>query len=226
MKNLSFIAFITGILLTGYSCTEEDLEIKGKVLDEHTKAAIPNREIIVQALVKNNNKFIPVYNGEFSTDSSGFFSYSLRKVKDVYLYNICIIGDSDYTYSNIELGLTELTRYGKFLCFSLNKLTDLTIKIDLKGRTPNNDVLYVSWESDGIKGTLLYPYTIKNYGFTSSNTGLKWVGGDINSEIRTRVFADKETIVRWEIYSYGKREEVTDTMVCMRDVANYAYFKY
>ena len=112
MKSLSFIAFISGILLTCGSCTEEDLEIKGKVLDEHTKAAIPNREIIVQALVKTDNKFIPVYNGEFSTDSSGNFAYSLKKVKDVYLYNICIIGDSVYTYSNIELGLTELKRYG------------------------------------------------------------------------------------------------------------------
>ncbi len=226
MRNCSFIAFITGILLTCGSCAEEELEIKGKVLDEHTKAAIPNREIIIQALVKNDNKFIPVYNGEFSTDSSGNFAYSLRKVRDVYLYNICIIGDSVYTYSNIELGLTELKRYGEFLCFSLNKLTDLTIKIDMKGRTPNNDVLYVSWESDGIKGTLLYPYTIKNYGFTSSNTGLKWNGGDIKSEIKTRVFADKETIVKWEIYSYGKRKEVTDTIICMRDVANYFSLKY
>ena len=226
MKSLSFIAFISGILLTCGSCTEEDLEIKGKVLDEHTKAAIPNREIIVQALVKTDNKFIPVYNGEFSTDSSGFFAYPLRKIKNVYLYNFCVIGDSVYAYSNIELGLTELKRYGKFLCFYLNRLTDITITIDMKGRTPNNDVLYVSWESDGIKGTLLYPYTIKNYGFTSSNTGLKWVGGDIKSEIRTKVFADKETIVRWEIFSYGKRKEVTDTIFCMRDVANYFNLKY
>ncbi len=226
MKNLSFTAFITGILLTGCSCTEEDLEIKGKVLDERTKTAIPNREIIVQALVKNDNKFIPVYNGEFSTDSSGFFAYPLRKIKNVYLYNFCVIGDSTYAYSNIELGLTELKRYGKFLCFNLNKLTDITIIIDMKGRTPNNDVLYVSWESDGIKGTYLYPYTIKNYGFTSSNTGLKWIGGDIKSEIKTKVFADKVTIVRWEIFSYGKRKEVTDTIICMRDVANYFSLKY
>lgn len=225
MKNISFKAFITSIFLIGCSCTEEYLEIKGKVLDENTKAAIPHREIIVQALVKSDNKFIPVYNGEFSTDSSGFFVYPLRKVKNVYLYNFCVIGDSTYAYSNIELGLTELKRYGMFLCFNLNKLTDITIIIDVKSRTPNNDVLYVSWESDGINGKFLYPYTIKNYGFTSTNTELKWIG-DIKSEIKTKVFADKETIVRWEIFSYGKRKEVTDTIICRRDVANYFRLKY
>ena len=225
--NCSFIAFITGILLTGCSCTKENLEIKGKVLDEHTKVAIPNRAIIVQALVKSDNKVIPVYNGEFSSDSSGFFTYPLRKIKDVYSYNFCVIGDSAYAYSNTELDLTELKRYGKFLRFDLNKLTDITITINSKSSIPIDDeVLYLSWKSDGVDGKILYPYTLKNHAFTPSNLALKWIGGDIKSEIKTKVFSDKETIVRWEIYRNGKMKVVTDTIFCMRDVANYVRFEY
>jgi hypothetical protein len=108
----------------------------------------------------------------------------------------------------------------------LNKLTDITISIDGKSRIPIDEVLYVSWRSDGIDGKILYPYTIKNYSFTSTNTGLKWIGGDIKSEIKTKVFADKETIVRWEIYRNRKMTVVSDTIFCMRDVANYIRFKY
>lgn len=226
MKTLIFIVFTTGILLKGCSCTEENLEIEGKVLDEKTKVPIPHREIIVQALVKSDYKVIPVYHGRFSTDSSGFFKFPLSKVKNVYLYNFSIVGDSVYAYANIELGLTELKKYDKVLYLHLNRLTDLTIIIDMKSRSPFNEVLYVSWKSDGTDGKYLYPYTIKNYGLTTLNTGLKWVGEDIQSEIMTKVFADKETIVRWEIYSYAKRMEVTDTIFCIRDVANYVRFKY
>jgi hypothetical protein len=177
--------------------------------------------------VKSDNKVIPVYNGEFSSDSSGFFTYPLRKIKDVYSYNFCVIGDSAYAYSNTELDLTELKRYGKFLRFDLNKLTDITITINSKSSIPIDDeVLYLSWKSDGIDGKILYPYKLKNHSFISSNSVLKWIGGDIKSEIKTKVFSDKETIVRWEIYRNGKMKVVTDTIFCMRDVANYVRFEY
>jgi hypothetical protein len=226
MKTLSLIAFITGQFLIVCSCTEKNLEIKGKVLDENTKAAVPHREIIVQELVNNENKVIPVYNGKFSTDSSGLFAYSLRKVKNVYLYNFCVVGDSTYAYSNIKLGMSELKIYGRFLSFTLKKLTDFSIIINRKSITAVDDVLYLSWESDGINGKFLYPYTIKDHGITSSSTGLKWVGGNIKSEIKTKVFADKKTIVRWEIFSNGKSKKVTDTIFCKRDVSNYIKYKY
>ena len=226
MKNPIFITFITCLLLTGSSCTEETLEIKGKVLDEKTKVAVPNREIIVQALLNTDNKVIPVFIGKFSTDSSGMFAYPLKKVENAYIYNFCVVGDSTYAYSNVELGLTELNTNGKFLTFNLNKLTDLSILIHSNGRTSVEDVLYISWKSDGINGNLLYPYTIKNYGFTSSNTGLKWIGKDIKSKIKTRVLADKETIIRWEINSYGDRRVVRDTIICIRDVPNYFELRY
>ncbi len=225
MKNPVFIPIIV-VLLTGVSCAEETHEIKGKVLDEDTRVAIPHREIIIQALLDDDNKVIPVYNGKFSTDSSGYFTYPLKKVKNVYLYNFCVVGDSTYAYSNFKLGLTELKRNGKFLSFNLNKLTDLSILIHSKDRSFADDVLYVSWQSDGIKGNYLYPYKIKNFGFSSSNTGLKWIGKDIRSKIKTRVYADKETIVRWEIYRHGERRVIYDTVICMRDVANYYELKY
>jgi hypothetical protein len=225
--NYSFIAFITGMLLTVFSCIEENYDIAGKVLDVHTKASIPHRKIIVQAMVKSGNKDIPVYNGEFSTDSSGCFTYAMKKIENVTSYNFCVIGDSAYAYSNTELDLTELKRYGRFLCFNLNKLTDITITIDSKSSIPVDDeVLYLSWKSDGIDGKILYPYKLKNHSFTSSNSVLKWTGGDIKSEIKTKVFADKKTIVRWEIFRNGKMKVVTDTIFCMRDVANYIRFEY
>jgi len=227
MKSFNFIAFITGLLLMG---CQDKLELEGKVLEDNTKITIPHRRIIVQAVVKNNNKFIPVYADEFFTDSSGCFNYTLRKIKSVYLYNFSIVGDSAYAFSNNRLGLTELKRNGRFLYFYLNKLADLTIIIERKSKTSSNDTLYVSWESDGKDGKLLYPYKIKNYnisnGRNSSDFEFRWIGGDIESAIKTKVYADKETVVYWELYRNGERKKITDTIICIRDVANYAYFKY
>lgn len=226
MKNPGFIAFLAILLLAGNSCTDGTLEIEGKVLDDNTRVAIPHREIIVQTLTKTDNKVVQAYNGKFSTDSSGYFTYHLNKDRNVYLYNFCIVGDSTYAYSNIELGLTELKKDGKFLSFTLNKLTDLSIKIKGKGSTYADDVLYVSWKSDEINGNLLYPYSIKNYGSTSTNEGLKWTGKNIKSKIKTRVLSDKETVIRWEIYRDGKNKIFRDTIVCRRDAANYYELNY
>jgi hypothetical protein len=226
MRKPGFTISFTCLLLIGFSCSEGNLDIAGKVLDIHTKDAIPCRKIIVQAMVKSGNKDIPVYNGEFTTDSSGCFTYAMKKIENVYLYNFCVIGDSAYAYSNIELGLTELKKYGRFLCFNLNKLTDITITIDRKTRIPGDEVLYVSWESDGKDGRYLYPYKIINYGVSSSGSDLKWVGGNVNSEIKTKVFANKETIVQWEIFKDGKMKAFNDTIFCRRDASNHVLFKY
>ena len=225
MKHISFIAFVFMILLSECTDTEGILEIKGKILDEKTKVTIPNRKIIVQALEKDDIKFRSTYAGEFSTDSSGSFAYSLKKVKNVYLYDFCIVGDSAYAFSNNELGLTELNRYGEFLSFYLSKLTDLTIKLDRKNKMPFRDTIYVSWESNGIAGDILYPYKIENYRITS-NIGLRWIGGDIKSAIKTKVYADKNTIVRWTLFRNGKVKEITDTIFCKRDGANSVCIKY
>jgi hypothetical protein len=225
MKNPHLISFISILLLAACSCTEGTLKLEGKVLDEDTRLAIPHREIIVQTLVKgDDNKVTPVYYGKFSTDSSGYFTYHLKKSKNAYLYNFCVVGDSTYAWSNNKLGLTELKRDGKLLSFTINKLTDLSIRIQCKDRPSADDVLYVSWKSDEISGNLLYPYLIKNY--TIPNTGLKWMGKNIRSKIKTRVFANKETIIRWEIYSDGKSRVTRDTIICRRDVLNYYDLKY
>jgi hypothetical protein len=229
MKFFGFMAFIAGIILIGCADNEGDLELKGKVLDEKTKIAIPNRKIIVQALEPGDKKLNPFYVGEFCTDSSGYFAYSLRKIKNIYLYEFCIVGDSSYAFSNYKLGLTELKRYGKFLSFYLSKLADFTIAIERKSKTPFQETLYVSWRSNGMDGKKLYPYTIKNYGIRDHGNTLdmpcKWIGGDIKSAIKTKVYADKETIVRWELHGNRKIKEFTDTIFCKRDVYNYVYFK-
>jgi len=48
LKFFIYIALTAGLLLSGCLKTEGILEIKGKVVDECTKALIPGRDIIVQ----------------------------------------------------------------------------------------------------------------------------------------------------------------------------------
>jgi hypothetical protein len=213
------------ILFMGCSDHEVVFKLKGKVLDINTKDIIPGREIIVQALTKNNDELNTVNAGQFSTDSSGSFAFSLKKVKNCYLYNFYLVGDSAYAFSAIKLGMTELDQYGKFLTFYLDKLTDLTITLDRKSKTTGPDTLYLSWESNGIDGKILYPFRIENYG-NPPDPGFNWIGGKVKSVIKTKAYADKQAIVSWRLYRNGKRKEITDTIYCKRDVNNCAILKY
>ena len=207
--------------------TEGTLEIKGKVIDEYTKMQIPRRDIIVQGLVKNEKELVPIDAGQFSTDSSGCFTYTLRKVKDAYYYNFCLVGDSDYASITRNLGLYELEQNAKYLSFSLSKLVDLTIKIYRESKNPVFDTLSLTWESNGVSCWSLYPYKIDNYGKTKNYLGLTtWIGGNVNSTIKTRVFADKRTKLFWDLVRNGKRKEITDTITCKRDITNIVYFSY
>jgi hypothetical protein len=230
-KFFIFIAFASGVL-TGCVNTEGTLKIKGKVLDESTKTGIPRKNIIVQGVVNSNNKSEPIEAGQFSTDSSGCFTYSLRKVKDAHYYNFCLVEDSDYVFTTKTLGLTELEQNAEFLFFSLCKLADLTIKLNRKSKTPVCDTLHLIWESNGVYGLSLYPYKIHNYRRTNNSVGLTsgrdlwWIGGNVISIIDTKVFADKKTKLSWELYRNGKRKEFTDTITCKRDFANIIYFTY
>jgi hypothetical protein len=225
MRYLCFIPFALTIILSGCNDTEGILELKGSVLDEYTKVPVPDRRIIVQSIVKQDNKDIATYAGEFSTDSSGNFEYALKKAKNVWLYNFSVVSDSQYGFSNKKLGLTELAKYGKFLTFYLGKLADFTIKIERISKFPFNDTLYVSWESNGIDGEILYPCKIDNYGNTS-NIGFRWIGVDTRSEIKTKVFAGKKTTVNWSLFRAGFLKEMTDTIICNREGTNNLYFKY
>jgi hypothetical protein len=219
------IAF--GLLLTGCLNTEGNLEIKGTVIDDFTKMQIPGRDIIVQGLVQNDRGFISIDAGQFSTDNSGCFTYTLRKVKDADYYNFCFVGDSDYAYVNRYLGLFELEQNAKFLSFPISKLTDLTIKIYKENKNPVVDTLSVTWESNGVSCWSLYPYKIDNYGKAKNYLGLTtWIGGDVISSIKTRVFADKRTKLYRDLIRNGKRMENTDTITCKRDIANVVYIKY
>lgn len=236
MKNIRllyfYLAFTTGFLLTGCLNTEGTLEIKGKVIDEYTKMQIPRRDIIVQGLVKSSEELEPIDVGQFSTDSSGCFTYKLRKVKDAYYYNFSFVGDSDYAFTMKELGLYELEQNAEYLSFSLSKLVDLTIIINRKSKTPVCDTLSLYWKSDGVYGRFLYPYKITNYGKTNKSIGLpsdselEWIGGYVNSIIKTKVFANKRTKLSWELVRNKKRNEITDTITCKRDLANIFYFTY
>jgi len=236
MKNIRLpyicITFATGLLLTGCCNTEGTLEIKGKVIDEYTKMQIPGRDIIVQGLVKSDKELVQIDAGQFSTDSSGCFTYTLRKIKDAHYYNFCLVGDSDYAFTIKELGLLELEQNAKYLSFSLSKLVDLTIIINRKSKTPVCDTLSLIWKSDGVYGRFLYPYKITNYGKTNKSFGLpsdlelEWIGGYVHSNIKTKVFANKRTKISWELVRNKKRKEFTDTITCKRDFANIVYFTY
>ena len=109
IKFLILIAFASGVLI-GCVNTEGALKIKGKVSDESTKTGIPWKNIIVQGLVNSNNKLEPIEAGQISTDSSGCFTYSLRKIKGAYNYNFCFIGNSDYAVIINKMTLFDLER--------------------------------------------------------------------------------------------------------------------
>lgn len=231
IRLLISIVFISGVL-TGCVNTEGTLQIKGKVFDESTKTGIPWKNIIVQGLVIRNDKSEPIEAGQFSTDSSGCFTYLLRKIKGVKNYNFCFVGDSEYLFKTNEMTLFDLKLNAEYLSFPLNKLVDLTIKINRKSRTPFCDTLRFIWESDGVYGLSIYPYKIHNYGRTNNSFGLSsdkdlmWIGGNVNSTLYTKVFADKRTELSWELFRNGRRKEFTDTITCKRDFANIVYFTY
>jgi hypothetical protein len=227
MKYICFLTFFSGLVLSGCGSLDPEgiIKLKGKVLDENTKVSLPDREIIVQALVKEDRKYISSHLGIFHTDSTGCFEYNLKKVKSIYIYDFCVVGDSVYAFSDNKIGITLLNKKPKFLTFYVSKLADLTIIIDRKSKTSYCETLYISWESNGINDEILYPYKIENHGFTL-NSGLRWVGGDIHATIKTKVFADKKTIVHWKLFGNGKFKEITDTIFCKRDVVTSVCFKY
>jgi hypothetical protein len=225
MKFPGFVALVSIFLLSGCMDNAGILELKGRVLDDNTKVAISNRKIIIQALTKSDEKFLSSYAGEFITDSSGSFAYVLKKVKNAYLYEFCVVGDTAYASLNNRLSLTDLNQNGMFLSFDLRKLADFTIKINRTNKTFIRDTLYVSWESNGIDGKTLYPYETGNI-WINSKEKLRWIGGNIKSVIKTKVFADKKTIVRWELFREGKYKEIKDTIFCLRDAANIVSLEY
>jgi len=225
MKIPIYIAFTMGIFLIGCVKTEGNLEIKGKLIDELTLAPIPLRDVIVQGLVAGSKSSIAIDAGQFSTDSAGCFAYSLKKIKNAYYYNFCLVGDSDYSYITEKLSLSYIERNAKYLSFSLSKLADFTIQILRISKTPVCDTLFLSWKSDGVDGRTLYPYKINNYGLTSTNN-LRWIGGNVTSTVKTRTFADKKTTVRWVLFRNGKIKEIIDTITCRRDLVNEVYLRY
>ena len=231
IKFFIFIAFASGVL-TGCVNTEGTIKIKGKVLDENTQMGIPWKNIIVQGLVNHNDNLEPIEAGQFSTDSAGCFTYSLRKIKGAYEYNFCLIGKIEYPVTINRMTLISLEKNAKYLFFSTGKLVDLSIKLYRKSKTPPFDTLRLCWESNGIYGWSLYPYKINNYGMTNNSFGLSsgidliWVGGNVNSTINTKVFANKKTELTWELYRNGKRREFIDTITCKRNIVNIVYFTY
>jgi len=225
MKLNRLITFVFSILLSGCNNTVGTFELEGKIVDETTKTAIPNLSVMIEAIDQSNEKSANIYVGDFTTDSSGCFAYTMKKVKNVSLYNFCIQGDPAYDPSNQVLGLTELNNNGKFLLFEVKRLVDFTMQISRESKTSFRDTLIVSWETNGVDGKTLYPYIIKNYRINAGN-GLIWIGGDVKSEVKTKVYADKNTIVHWEIFRNGRYKEFTDTISCKRDDVNTVYLTY
>jgi hypothetical protein len=230
LKFFIFAAFASGVLQGCNVNTEGTLNIKGKVLDEITKTGIPGKDIILQGLVDIDNKSKPVEAGQFSTDSSGSFSFSFGKIKGARSYRFCFVGDSENLYTTNDISLYNLEKNAEFLYFTLKKLVDLTIRLNRISKTPVWDTLRLSWESNEVYFWFLYPYKTENYAGNSlkpaTGTGLIWMGGDVNSTVSTKVFADRMTKISWELYRNGKRSTFIDTITCKRDFANTVYFTY
>ncbi|MDO9256658.1 MAG: hypothetical protein Q7U54_14160 [Bacteroidales bacterium] len=225
MKYSIFIVFAFSLLLSGCTNTVGIIELKGKVVDEGTKTVIPNQLVIVEALLQNEDETTAIYAGEFTTDSSGCFVYTLKKVKNASLYNFCIKGNPAYDPSNQVLGLTELNNYGKFLSFEIKRIVDFTMYINRESTTPFRDTLIVSWETNEVDGKTLFPFKIENY-HINAQEGLVWIGGDVKSKIITKVYADKNTIVHWELSRNGRHTDIIDTIFCRRNAANNVFLNY
>lgn len=220
MKIHISIGIIAALIAVGSSCADDTIELRGQVVDDNTGVGISGRKVLVQALETVENRQIPVHLGSFSTDNAGNFIYALEKDPRHYLFNFSMVGDSDYAYREFQLGLAELYRYGKFLKFDQRRLTGLTIRIESRRHIAMDESVYVSWITDGTEGRFLYPYTVSNHGSAPAAQQLKWTGGNVRSEIHTRVFAGKTTVIHWEIFRYGKYRKISDTIMCARDVEN------
>jgi hypothetical protein len=226
------VVLVAGILFIGCGDTEGTIDIKGIVIDEFTKDPIPRRKIIVKGFSVKDEKSVPIDSCQFPTDKSGCFTFSLRKLKDVSYYDFCFVGDSDYAYLSKKVSRFDLSRNAKYLSFTLNKLVDFEIKISRKSRAPNCDTLSVSWDSDGIDGKFLYPYyKIDNFDEDASykltaNSELRWIGGNVKANIKTRAFEGKKTIVWWGLLRNGKKKDFKDTITCKRFVTNTVYLRY
>ena len=223
--SIRLLVFVFGLIQIGCTNTVGTVELKGKVVDESTKAAIPNLSVMIEALDQSNDKQVNIYAGDFTTDSSGCFAYTLKKIRNISLYNFYIEGNPAYDPANKILGLSDLNSYGKFLTFEVNRIVDFTMKINRNNKTTFRDTLTVSWETNGIDGKTLYPFKIINYRI-NAGYGLIWIGGDVKSEIRTKVYADKNTIVHWELFRNGRHKDIIDTIFCKRNTANSVFFTY
>jgi len=181
--------------------------------------------VLIQGLVETDSTLRPTADiGRFYTDSSGHFSYTLKKIKGVYSYNFIFVGDSIYSYNSQELRLYDLEKRSKYLSFNLNKLTNLIIKIERSSKTVPFDTLFVSWKINGNKGKA-YPYKVINYG-VAPVLEFKWIGGHVKSTIETRALANKSAIINIDLFRKGRIKEISDTIYCDRDVDNYFTFKY
>ena len=219
-------------ILTACIHTRGPMELRGFVKDKCSGEKIPYRKIIVEGMVRDEDQSFPVDAGQFSTDSTGNFFFTLNRIKNAYDYNFHLVGDSLYMFSSVKMELLELQNAALDLEFSLDKLVELTIKINRKCKTPAVDTLYLSLWSDRVDGRIIYPYKISKYGKidhyfgTSNDSELRWIGGNVNSTVRARVFADKLTSLSWEIVRNGTRKEISDTITCKRDLENLVYFTY
>lgn len=230
---IKFLVFaFAANLLTGCVHTEGTQRIKGKVIDESTKIGIPRKTVIIQAIQILNGKPIPTEVAVFSTDSTGSFAIKFKKLKDCRSYNFSLAGDSDYIFTNRRMSLYDIEQSADFLYFSLSKLTNLTINIIRKSSRPALDTISLIWQSDGIYGGSVYPYTIYNYEKGKNSIGqnqdykLIFIGGKVNSSINTKVFADKNTLLTWQLYRFGRRTLFIDTIKCKRDFSNVVNFSY
>jgi hypothetical protein len=212
-------------MLEGCLQTEGTLDIKGKIYDDQTNELIPFRKVVIQGLVYDHTELITKEAGQFRTDSTGHFSYTLKKTKGAYRYNFIFVGDSTYFTSFQKVFLTQLVKNSRFLSFPLRKLTGLSIKIERLTKAPLYDTLYVSWESNGVNGRSIYSQRVYNFG-VAPEIEYRWIGGNVRSAIETKVFANEKTIISFKLNRYGKRREVLDTVFCARGIDNSFSFKY
>jgi hypothetical protein len=212
-------------ILSIFGCEDDNhlydgtLNIKGKISDDYTGEGIQNTELSIQGVSSSEGVFgLRLDLGKFKTNSEGYFSGEIKKMKNVERYDFILLADANY-YSVIkEMSVSDVEGNLLNLDLTLSRLTELVINIEKTSPASIIDTLYISW---GVINNQVYgPFQPLNFTGTQPDLGMRWIGGEVKSSIKTKTLANKTTEIITEIFRSGQYTLSYDTLYCERDVVN------
>lgn len=227
MKRFSIILVLA--VLT-FSCSNDELfdgsiAVKGKVYDVYTNEGIANVQVVVEVIKPGDMFGFREEAGRFTTNSSGEFSANINTLSDASGYEFFILGDTSYFSNSFLLNAEEVENQASNLTFGTHLLTNITIHLEKTTPPEIVDTVSLSWGVSGIYYGPFYECSFTNYE-NSPTDGFRWIGGKVNSVIKTKTVANKDLELILEIYRNGIHEYVFDTVYCERNVNNVIHLTY